>query len=284
MRRLVRTLQMIKFEHTVFALPFAFLGALLAQRGLPAGETCLWIVGAMVGARSAAMAFNRLVDRRQDRLNPRTAGRELPRGLLEPGFVIGFIVASAGLFFFSAWRLNPLALLLSPPALVIVLLYSYTKRFTSLSHLFLGLSLAIAPVGGWVAVRGELSAGPFYLAAAVLLWVAGFDIIYSCQDVDFDRRLGLYSIPGRLGVGAALKISPLLHAGMVAVLGYAFHSFDLGLLSWAGLILVTAALIYEHRIVSPTDLSRVNAAFFAVNGVISLGLLLFVGLDLWLFR
>jgi 4-hydroxybenzoate polyprenyltransferase len=284
MRRLVLTLQMIKFEHTVFALPFAFLGALLAQRGLPGGETCIWIVGAMVGARSAAMAFNRLVDRRQDRLNPRTAGRELPRGLLDPGFVIGFILASAGLFFFSAWRLNPLALLLSPPALVIVLLYSYTKRFTSLSHLFLGLSLAIAPVGGWVAVRAELSVDPFYLAAAVLLWVAGFDIIYSCQDVDFDRRLGLYSIPGHLGVATALKISALLHAGMVAVLGYAFHSFDLGLLSWAGLVLVAATLIYEHRIVSPSDLSRVNAAFFRVNGVISLGLLLFVGLDLWLFR
>lgn len=284
MRRLVLTLQMIKFEHTVFALPFAFLGALLAQRGLPAGETCLWIVGAMAGARSAAMAFNRLVDRRQDRLNPRTARRELPQGLLKPGFVIVFILASAGLFFFSAWRLNTLALLLSPPALAIVLLYSYTKRFTSLSHLFLGLSLAIAPVGGWVAVRGELAGEPFTLAAAVLLWVAGFDIIYSCQDVGFDRRLGLHSIPGRLGVTAALKVSALLHAGMVAVLGYAFLSFELGLVSWAGLVLVTAALIYEHRIVSPSDLSRVNAAFFTVNGVISLGLLLFVGLDLWLFR
>lgn len=284
MRRLVLTLQMIKFEHTVFALPFAFLGALLAQRGLPGGETCIWIVGAMVGARSAGMAFNRLVDRRQDRLNPRTAGRELPRRLLKPGFVTGFILVSAGLFFFSAWSLNPLALLLSPPALAIVLLYSYTKRFTSLSHLFLGLSLAIAPVGGWVAVRAELSLDPFYLAAAVLLWVAGFDIIYSCQDTEFDRRMGLHSIPGRLGVAAALKVSALLHAGMVAVLGYAFHSFDLGLSSWAGLVLVTAALIYEHRIVSPSDLSRVNAAFFAVNGVISLGLLLFVGLDLWLFR
>ncbi len=284
MRRLVLTLRMIKFEHTVFALPFAFLGALLARRGLPAGETCIWIVGAMAGARSAAMAFNRLVDRRQDRLNPRTAGRELPRKLLKPGFVIGFILASAGLFFFSAWRLNPLALLLSPPALAIVLLYSYTKRFTSLSHLFLGLSLAIAPVGGWVAVRGELSADPFYLAAGVLLWVAGFDIIYSCQDEEFDRRMGLYSIPGRLGAAAALKISALLHTAMVAVLGYAFYSFDLGLLSWAGLGLVTASLIYEHRIVSPSDLSRVNAAFFTVNGVISVGLLLFVGLDLWLFR
>ena len=284
MRPLLLTLRMIKFEHTVFALPFAFLGALLARRGLPDGETCVWIVGAMVGARSAAMAFNRLVDRRQDRLNPRTAGRELPQGLLEPGFVVGFTLAASALFFFSAWRLNPLALLLSPPALAIVLLYSFTKRFTSLSHLFLGLSLAIAPVGGWVAVRGELSADPFYLAACVLLWVAGFDIIYSCQDTDFDRRMGLYSIPGRLGVTAALKISALLHAGMVAVLSFAFLSFDLGPMSWAGLLLVTAALIYEHRIVSPSDLSRINAAFFMVNGVISLGLLLFVGLDLWLFR
>ena len=284
MRRLLLTLQMIKFEHTVFALPFAFLGALLAQEGLPGGETCLWIVGAMVGARSAAMAFNRLVDRRQDRLNPRTAGRELPRGLLQPGFVIGFILASAGLFFFSAWMLNPLALLLSPPALAIVLLYSLTKRFTSLSHLALGLSLAIAPVGGWVAVRGDLSPDPFLLAAAVLLWVAGFDIIYSCQDVDFDRRMGLHSIPGRLGVAAALKISMLLHAGMAAVLGCAFYSFGLGLTSWAGFVLVTAVLVYEHRIVSSSDLSRVNAAFFTANGVISVGLLLFVGLDLWLFR
>lgn len=284
MRRLVLTLQMIKFEHTIFALPFAFLGAILAQRGLPGGETCLWIVGAMVGARSAAMAFNRLVDRRQDRLNPRTAGRELPRGLLKPGFVTGFILASAGLFFCSAWMLNPLALLLSPPALAVILIYSYTKRFTSLSHLFLGLSLAIAPVGGWVAVRGDLSADPFFLAAAVLLWVAGFDIIYSCQDVDFDRRMGLHSIPGRVGVAAALKISALLHAGMAAILGYAFFFFGLGLVSWAGLVLVTAVLIYEHRIVSSSDLSRINAAFFTANGVISLGLLLFVGLDLWLFR
>lgn len=284
MKRLTLALQMIKFEHTVFALPFAFLGAILAERRLPDLDKCLWIIVAMVGARSAAMSFNRLVDCEKDLLNPRTSGRPLPQGLLKPRFVVFFTLVASVIFFFSAWMLNPFALRLSPLALTIILLYSYSKRFTSLAHLFLGLSLAIAPVGGWVAVKGHLDLEPFYLGAAVLLWVGGFDIIYSCQDIEFDQRMGLYSIPSKLGLVTSLKISAFLHVGMIATLCYVFLIFDLTLVSWTGLVLVAAALIYEHRIVSPSDLSRVNAAFFTVNGLISVGLLLFVVLDLWLFK
>ncbi|MGH9340687.1 MAG: UbiA-like polyprenyltransferase [Acidobacteriota bacterium] len=274
---------MIKFEHTVFALPFAYLGAFLAARGFPGWEASLWILLAMVGARSAAMAFNRLVDCGYDQLNPRTAARALPRGLVTRSFVVLFIATSAGLFFFSAWMLNWLAFYLSPLALTTVLAYSYTKRFTSLSHLFLGLSLAIAPVGGWVAVRGQLDGGPFVLSAAVLLWVSGFDILYACQDIDFDRRIGLHSLPARLGVRRALVLAAVFHGATIALLLYAFLLFDLSLISWAGLILISLGLIYEHSLVKPGDLSRLNAAFFTVNGLISIVLFLFVGFDLCLF-
>lgn len=283
MNRLLVVLGMIKFEHTVFALPFAFLGAFLAARGLPQWPESFWILWAMVGARSAAMAFNRLADRVHDGLNPRTAGRALPSGLLSGRFVLLFVLAASFLFLFSAWMLNPLAFRLSPLALAIVFFYSYTKRFTSLSHLALGFSLAMAPVGGWVAVRGDLEAAPLYLAAAVMLWVAGFDIIYACQDIDFDRKMGLYSLPGRLGIRKALWISAGFHILMVVVLFYAFLVFRLSLLSLAGLALVAGALVYEHRLVKADDLRHVNAAFFTVNGLISLLLFGFVGLDLCLF-
>ncbi len=283
MKKLLTVLEMIKFEHTVFALPFAFLGAFLAARGLPGWEVSGWILAAMVGARSAAMAFNRLADHHFDALNPRTAGRALPAGRLDRRFVAAFVVVAAALFFAAAAMLNPLALQLSPAALAIVLFYSYTKRFTLLSHVFLGLSLAIAPVGGWVAVRGELDWAPFCLAAAVLFWVGGFDIIYACQDLEFDRRTGLHSIPSRLGTRRALWLAAAFHIAMVAFLLTAFSLFQLSVLSWVGLLVVAVGLAYEHSLVGPDDLSRVNAAFFTVNGIISLTLLLFVGLDVCLF-
>jgi 4-hydroxybenzoate polyprenyltransferase len=282
LRKLLIVLEMIKIEHTIFALPFAYLGAFLGVRGLPGWNRSFWILVAMVGARSAAMGFNRLVDMRIDAQNPRTSGRALPRGLVSTGFVATFVIASAGLLFLAGWMLNPLSLELVPIALVIVLGYSYTKRFTSLSHLFLGLALGIAPIGGWVAVRGELSWEPWLLSAAVLLWVAGFDIIYSCQDVGFDQDVGLYSFPSRLGVRRALWLSSLFHVGMLGVLIWVFFLFRLSWLSWMGLLLVAITLIYEHRLVRPGDLSRVNAAFFTLNGLVSILLLLFVGLDLCL--
>jgi 4-hydroxybenzoate polyprenyltransferase len=282
LRKFLIVLEMIKIEHTVFALPFAYLGAFLGVRGLPGWNRSFWILVAMVGARSAAMGFNRLVDMRIDAQNPRTSGRALPRGLVSTGFVATFVIASAGLLFLAGWMLNPLSLELVPIALVIVLGYSYTKRFTSLSHLFLGLALGIAPIGGWVAVRGELSWEPWLLSAAVLLWVAGFDIIYSCQDVGFDQDVGLYSFPSRLGVRRALWLSSLFHVGMLGVLIWVFFLFRLSWLSWMGLLLVAITLIYEHRLVRPDDLSRVNAAFFTLNGLVSILLLLFVGLDLCL--
>jgi 4-hydroxybenzoate polyprenyltransferase len=274
---------MIRIEHTVFALPFAFLGAFLAAGGFPGWTTSLWILLAMVGARSAAMAFNRLVDRGYDALNPRTADRELPRRRVGSGAVGAFTCGAAGIFFWAAWMLNPLALALSPLALTIILGYSYTKRITSLSHLFLGLSLGIAPVGGWVAVTGTLDLPPFVLAGAVLFWVAGFDVIYACQDLDFDRGTGLYSIPAKLGVARALRISAYFHAIMVLLLGWAFFLFELSTASWLGLALVSLALVWEHRLVRPNDLTRVNAAFFLINGIVSILLFIFVGLDLCLF-
>ncbi|MFB3903861.1 MAG: UbiA-like polyprenyltransferase [Acidobacteriota bacterium] len=283
MKRLFIVLEMIKFEHTVFAIPFAFLGAFLAARGFPGWRPTLWVILAMFGARSAAMGFNRLVDADIDSRNPRTANRALPRRLLSRRFVLLFVVFSSLLFFFSAWRLNRLALLLSPLALFIVLGYSYTKRFTSLSHALLGLCLGIAPVGGWVAVRGALDVAPFYLAAAVLFWVAGFDIIYACQDVEFDRSAGLYSMPARLGIRRSLQVSSAFHVLMVFLLSWVFWLFRLSMVSWIGLGLVAFGLIYEHSLVKAEDLSRVNAAFFTINGIISVALFVFVGADLCLF-
>jgi 4-hydroxybenzoate polyprenyltransferase len=273
---------MIRFEHTIFALPFAYLGAFLAARGWPGWWTSLWILLAMVGARSAAMAFNRLVDSRFDAQNPRTGDRALPRQLVTPGFVALFVLVASLLFLISAWMLNRLAFQLSPLALCVVLLYSYTKRFTALSHLFLGVALGAAPVGGWIAVRESWATEPFILSAAVVAWVGGFDIIYACQDVDFDRRLGLHSIPARFGTQSALRISELLHAIMVALLIWTFLRLEMGTFAWLGVILVLISLVYEHSLVRPDDLSRVNAAFFLMNGVVSVILLLAVGLDLWL--
>ncbi len=279
-RRLQVLLEMIKFEHTLFALPFAFLGALFAARGIPRLALLGWILLAMIGARSAAMAFNRLVDLRFDAVNPRTANRALPKGLLGKGSVSLFVVVSSTVFVFAAAMLNPLAFKLSPVALGIVLSYSFTKRFTWLTHAFLGLSLACAPIGAWIAVRGDLTSTPLMLGGAVLLWVAGFDIIYSCQDYDFDRGQPLHSIPKKFGIAAALWMSAGTHLIMVSLLAYLFWRESLGLLSFAGLGVVGLLLVYEHSLVKPSDLSRANAAFFTVNGWISVLLFITTGIDL----
>ena len=270
-----RTLDMIKFEHSIFALPFALLGAMLAARGWPTLWQLLWIVVAMVGARSAAMTFNRIVDRRIDAENPRTRQRALPAGLLSVQFAWGFLLLSSVVFFFAAWKLNPLAFLLSPLALGWVCFYSWTKRFTALSHLVLGIALGIAPAAAWIAVRGSLSAQILPLTGAVILWVAGFDILYACQDYDFDRgQPGLHSIPKSLGIARSLELARIFHIVMLALLGWLLRLSGLGPVAWIGLLLVAALLWYEHSLVKPDDLSRMNAAFFTVNGYIGMLLLL----------
>ncbi|MBM4284714.1 MAG: 4-hydroxybenzoate octaprenyltransferase [Deltaproteobacteria bacterium] len=263
-------LDMIKIEHTVFALPFAFMGALLAARGLPGGRQAFFILLAMVGARSAAMAFNRLVDEPFDAQNPRTKDRALPRGLVSRGATVMFILASAALFIFAAARLNRLCLLLSPLALGWVFFYSYTKRFTALSHLVLGAGLAIAPAAGWLAVRGDLTLTPLALSAAVLFWVAGFDVLYSLQDDEFDRRAGLFSLPSRLGRAPAMRMALLFH--LLAATGFLLTGWlaGLGLLYFTVAALTALLLFLEHRLISPTDLSRLNHAFFTVNGLVGI--------------
>ncbi len=273
---------MIKFEHTLFALPFAFLGMMLAAEGWPEWPTVGWIVVAMVGARSAAMGFNRLADRRLDAANPRTADRALPTGQVSVAFVALFVAASCLLLVLAAWRLNPLALKLSPLALAILLGYSYTKRFTTWSHLVLGLALAGAPLGAWIAVRGEVEAAPFVLAGAVLLWVAGFDVLYALQDLDFDRSSGLYSIPVRFGTVGALWISAFLHLGMLDLLAILplVYGGELGPGYWAGFAGCVLLLGYQHWIVRPGDLSRLDAAFFQANGLLAVWLFAATALDL----
>jgi 4-hydroxybenzoate polyprenyltransferase len=267
-------LEMIKIEHTLFALPFALLGMLLAAEGWPSWRTVGWIAVAMVGARSAAMGWNRLVDRRIDAANPRTAGRALPAGKVSSRFVLLFVLASAALLIIAAGMLNPLALLLSPVALAVLCLYSYTKRFTWASHLVLGLSLAGAPLGAWIAVRGDVTLLPLILAAAVLSWVAGFDVLYALQDLDFDRQAGLHSIPARFGVRGALWISVVLHVGTLALLALLppLYRPGLGPAYWVGWIGCAALLAYQHWVVRPNDLSRLDAAFFQANGALSVWL------------
>jgi len=283
--KLKLTLEMIKFEHSVFALPFALTGALLAIRdaGLDAQTAAvklLWIVVAMVGARSAAMTFNRIADAAGDARNPRTASRHLPAGRLSPRFAWGFLIVSAALFLAAARALNPLCFRLAPLALALVLGYSFTKRFTSLSHLVLGLCLGLAPTAAWIAVQGALEPRILWLTAAVTFWTAGFDIIYACQDYDFDRREGFFSLPARLGIARALWAARGLHLLMVVCLLAVARSFRLGPLSLAGIAAIAALLVYEHRLVKPNDLSRVNAAFFTVNGYVSVLFFLFWAADL----
>jgi len=275
-------LRMIKFEHTLFALPFAFMGMILAAEGWPAWRTVGWIVVAMVAARSCAMAFNRLVDRRIDSANPRTAGRALPAGAVSPGFVSVFVLSSIGVFLLAAWRLNPMTLKLSWIALPVLLGYSYTKRITALSHLVLGLALAGAPLGAWVAVKGSFAAAPLILAGAVLLWVAGFDVLYALQDLDFDRRTGLHSIPARFGETGALWASGILHLGMLGFLVALprFYEPGLGWPYWVGVAGCVVLLGYQHWILRPGELSRLNAAFFLANGLLATWLFLATAADL----
>ena len=273
MRKLKIILEMIKFEHTVFALPFAIMSAFIASDGLPALPKLGWILVAMVGARSCAMAFNRLADADIDSQNPRTATRAIPAGLITKGSVWVFTLVSAGLLVFAAWRLNPLAFALSPVALAVIMGYSYTKRFTALSHLWLGLALSISPVGAWIAITGRFDWTPIMLCCVVLLWTAGFDIIYACQDVSFDRKHGLHSIPARIGIRWSLWVSSALHVVAVFLLFSIPLLAELGLFYYIGVGIVVLIFIYEHAIVKPNDLSRVNLAFFTLNGMISLVLM-----------
>jgi len=264
------TLEMIKIEHTLFALPFAFLGAVLAADGLPTLKQLLWITLAMVGARSTAMAFNRIADREYDALNERTATRALPAGLLSVGFVWAFTIVSAVLFFVAAAMLNRLTLILAPVALASLLLYSFTKRWTLLSHLVLGWCLAIAPTGAWIAVRGSIdSPVPLLLSLVVMLWTAGFDVLYACQDYDFDVQTGLHSIPRQVGIPRALLIARLLHVGAFAALFALYWITGLGVFALAGVVATGLLLLYQHRLVRADDLSRLNAAFFTTNAFVS---------------
>ncbi|MDO8587063.1 MAG: UbiA-like polyprenyltransferase [Armatimonadota bacterium] len=281
-QKVLTILEMIKFEHTLFALPFALIATVVAARGMPRPVTLLWILVAMVGARSAAMAFNRLADLRYDRLNPRTSGRALVTGAVSTAEAWAFTFISVAIFVFAAYSLNRLAFALSPVALLVILGYSYTKRFTAWSHVVLGVALAIAPSGAWIAVTGRLDLAPVILSAAVALWTAGFDIIYSLQDVDFDRGTGLRSLPQTFGVPAALNLSRAMHGTMIVALWLFGILAGIGVIYCVGVVVVAAFLVYEHSLVSARDLSRVNMAFFTVNGFVSVGLLLFVVLDVML--
>lgn len=279
LRNLRITLEMIKWEHSVFALPFALCGAMLAANGLPSLHQLVWIVVAMVTARSAAMAFNRLADAQIDAANPRTQTRALPAGTLTPGFVAVFVTVSCAIFVLAASQLNRLTLALSPVALAVVLLYSYTKRFTRWSHLVLGFALGIAPSAAWIAVRGSFDPRILLLTAAVTFWVGGFDVLYACQDYDFDRETGLHSVPRYFGIPGALWIARLFHLLMLALLVALVPAFGLGKLAMAGIAAVAVLLAYEHSLVSPRDLSKLNAAFFTMNGVIAVVFFAFVAGD-----
>jgi len=282
LRNLRVTLEMIKWEHSVFALPFALCGAMLAAGGLPTGHQLVWIVVAMVAARSAAMAFNRLADATIDAANPRTRARALPAGHLSPMFVVAFVVVASAVFVIAASQLNRLALWLSPAALALLLFYSYTKRFTRWSHLVLGLALGIAPAAAWIAVRGSLDPRILLLTAAVTFWVGGFDVLYACQDFDFDRQAGLHSIPRHFGIKTALWVARGFHLVMVGLLVALLLVFALGKLAACGVLVVIVLLLYEHSLVKRDDLSKLNAAFFTMNGVISVLFFFFVAGDLLL--
>jgi 4-hydroxybenzoate polyprenyltransferase len=281
----VRTvLEMIKFEHSVFALPFALTGALLAARathqpphGWPSVQQVFWIVVAMVAARSAAMTVNRIVDLRYDRENPRTKMRALATGALSVSFAWIFTLVAVAIFILAAWQLNPLALKLSPVAVAISFFYSFTKRFTNWSHLFLGLALGVAPAAAWIAITGHLDLRMLILCGAVTLWVAGFDVLYACQDVDYDQSAGLFSVPRRFGVANALLLARVLHAGAVGLLCWLAASFALPWPAWVGVAVAATLLAYEHSLVKPNDLSKLDAAFFAMNGYISISFLVFWG-------
>ena len=270
----------IKIQHTIFALPFAIMSAFIAAKGFPQTEKIIWIVVCMVGARSAAMAFNRVLDARFDAKNPRTQDRALPAGRVDIRSYWLFLIVSSAIFIFAANMLNSLAFYLSPVALLIVFFYSFTKRFTAYSHFWLGLAIAISPVGAWVAIREEISFSSLILGAAVIFWLVGFDILYSCMDVEFDRSSGLKSIPQKFGIENALRIAFASHGVMVLfLLGLLLFVGQLGVLYSIGVVVVAILLFYEHNLVRPDDLSRINIAFFNINGIISLGLMVFVIID-----
>lgn len=275
---------MIKWEHSVFVLPFALCGAVLAANGWPSGHALVWIIVAMVAARSAAMAFNRLADASIDAANPRTRSRAIPSGLLSPGFVASFVAVSCSVFVFAAGQLNRLSFELSPVALAIILLYSYSKRFTRWSHLVLGLSMGIAPSAAWIAVRGSLDPRILLLTAAVTFWGAGFDMLYACQDYDFDRESGLHSVPRYFGIRKTLQLARVFHLFMIVLLGSLVFVFGLGKLAVVGVAAVALLLLYEHSLVSSDDLSKLNAAFFTMNGVISVVFFIFLAGDVLLRR
>ena len=283
-RNLRLTLEMIKWEHSIFALPFALCGAMLAAGGRPTLHQLTWIIIAMVSARSAAMAFNRVADAAIDAANPRTRTRALPAGDLTPAFVTTFVVVSCAIFVLAASELNHLAFVLSPIALAVVLLYSYTKRFTRWSHLVLGFALGIAPAAAWIAVRGSLDPRILLLTAAVTFWVGGFDVLYACQDYEFDRQSDLHSIPRYLGIRGALAVARAFHIIMLILLIALIVTFGLGKLAIAGVIAVALLLAYEHSLVSTHDLSKLNAAFFTMNGVISVVFFVFIACDLLMRR
>jgi 4-hydroxybenzoate polyprenyltransferase len=278
------TLEMIKWEHSIFALPFALTGAVLAAGGWPRIPVLVWIVVCMVSARSAAMAFNRLVDARLDASNPRTSMRALPDGRLSAGFVAGFVTVSAGVFVLAAAMLNRLTLELAPLALVIILAYSYMKRVTRWSHVVLGLALGIAPSAAWIAVRGSLDPRIAVLSGAVVLWAGGFDVLYACQDFEHDRAAGLNSVPQAFGLTPAFWIARAMHVGMLCMLLWLMRLFGLGPLALSGIATVAALLAYEHSIVSPRDLRRMNAAFFTLNGLISIAFFGFFAADVLLHK
>jgi 4-hydroxybenzoate polyprenyltransferase len=275
-RNVATTLEMIKWEHSIFALPFALAGAMLAAGGVPALPKLLWITVAMVAARSAAMAFNRVIDVEYDAANPRTKMRALPAGLLTKQFVAAFVVASSVIFIFASAQLNRLCLYLSPAALAILLLYSYTKRYTRWSHLVLGFADAIPPAAAWIAVRGTLDWKILPLVGAVTFWVGGFDVLYACQDYDFDRQIGLHSIPRWIGIRKALITAQVFHLITVGFLTWTSYLFGLGVLGWIAVLVFAAMLAYEHSLVSHDDLSKLNAAFFTTNGVVSVAYFVFI--------
>jgi 4-hydroxybenzoate polyprenyltransferase len=278
--RIRTVLEMIKFEHSVFALPVALTAAHATHqppKGWPTLRQFIWIVVAMLAARSAAMTMNRIADIRYDRENPRTKQRALATGALSLRFAWLFTLAAVALFFVAAWQLNPLALKLAPFAIAILFFYSFTKRFTNWSHLFLGFALGISPAAAWIAITGGLDGRMLILCAAVTLWVGGFDVLYACQDVDYDRQAGLYSVPKRFGIAKALLVARVMHVGVIALLSWLAYGFALPWPAWAGIVVVAALLAYEHSLVKPGDLSKLDAAFFAVNGYISLLFLLFWG-------
>ena len=286
--RIRTVLEMIKFEHSVFALPFALTGALLAARFTShcwlTLRQILWIIIAMVSGRSAAMTINRIADLRYDKENPRTKMRALATGALSVGFAWVFTIVAVAIFVIAAWQLNSLALKLSPVALAVLFFYSFTKRFTNWSHLFLGFALGISPGAAWIAVTGHLDLRMLILCAAVTLWVGGFDVLYACQDVDFDKNAGLFSVPKQFGIANSLWISRVMHIGVVALLAWLAASFALPWPAWAGITVVAGLLAYEHSLVKANDLSKLDAAFFTLNGYISISFLLFWGAAAALWR